>query len=152
MPMSVLELIANNVTNDIRQLYSCLTSLKAKSEYEKKPVSLSLTNDVLQFSTKSPASGEALSKIKDLICSVYNIDEATLISKTVTKSLNDIRSIAIYLAKHMTSHSYTEVGRAFGRRHSAVIYTFNKIDMAIKKDDKMRNTIDYLIKLLGKKM
>jgi chromosomal replication initiator protein len=150
MPSSVLELVAQNVTNDVRLLQSCLTSLKAKSDYEKKPVDMSLAKDVLAFSTKSPSSGEALNKIKSLICGVYNVDEETLVSKNVTKTLNKIRSVGIYLAKHMTSHSYTEIGRAFNRQHTTIIYTYNKILMALKKDDELRNTVDFLIKQLGK--
>jgi chromosomal replication initiator protein len=152
MPPQVLEMVAENITSDVRLLQSCLTSLKAKSEYENKPVDLSLARDILSFSTKSPSSGEALTKIKDLICTVYSVDEKTLVSKNVTKTLNHIRSIAIYLAKHMTSHSYTEIGRAFNRQHTTILYTYNKMVMALQKDEKMRYTVDYLIKQLGQKI
>ncbi|MDR0622233.1 MAG: ATP-binding protein [Deltaproteobacteria bacterium] len=150
IPTPVLELVAQNVSNDIRLLRSCLTSIQAKSDYEKKPVSVALAKDVLAFSTTSPPCGEALDKIKTLICGVYSVDEAALVSRSVSKTLNKVRSIGIYLSKHMTSHSYAEIGRAYNRQHSSVIYTYNKMVTALETDDGLRNAVDYLIKQLGK--
>ncbi|MDR2302775.1 MAG: hypothetical protein LBF38_12135 [Deltaproteobacteria bacterium] len=150
MPTSVLELVAQNVTSDVRRLGSCLTSIQAKSEYEKKPVSLALAKDVLAFATKSPSDGAAIAKIKNLICEVYRLEESVLTSHQNAASLARTRAIAIYLCKHMTSHSFSEIGRAFNRRHSTIMYNFNKISMGLKKDDALRNTVDYLIGQLGK--
>ncbi|MDR1310012.1 MAG: ATP-binding protein [Deltaproteobacteria bacterium] len=152
MPQAVLELVAETVKHDVRLLQSCLTSLEAKANYERKPVDLSLTRDILSFATKSPANGEALAKIKELVCGAFNLDEQTLVSKSRLKKHNEARSIGIYLAKHLTSHSLAEIGQAFCRRHSTILYTYNKMVTAMRNDRDVQKTVDYLTGQLGKKM
>ncbi|MDR2386229.1 MAG: hypothetical protein LBE80_01420 [Deltaproteobacteria bacterium] len=151
MPITVLELVAQSITDDVRRLTSCLTSLQAKSDFEKRPIDTNLAKDVLAFSSQSPPSQAALTKIKNLICEAYSLQESDLTSTKVTKSLNESRAIAIYLAKTLTDHSLSEIGRAFNRRHSTIHYNVNKIMAAIQSDDKLRNKIDYFIRQLGQK-
>ena len=60
------------------------------------------------------------------------------------------RQISMYLARTLTSASYPEIARKFGKHYSTVIYAYDKIDQERAKDSGLNAVIDGLVKSIRK--
>ena len=59
--------------------------------------------------------------IIDAVCRQYHITRAALLSRDRHKCVAEARKVAFFLTRALTSLSYPEMGRAFGRDHTTVI-------------------------------
>jgi chromosomal replication initiator protein len=151
IPMEVLEELAETLTDDVRLLRSSVSSLWVKGAYEKRQVNRSMVKDYLSGNKISSPNGESLSVVKNLLMDSYKINEATLLSPNSTKTITELRSIAMYLSRRMTDHSLAEIGKAYNRSHCSVLYNFNKIDKDLGVNDKLTNKVEYFVTQLEKK-
>jgi chromosomal replication initiator protein len=56
----------------------------------------------------------------------------------------------MYLCKHLTKHSYPEIGRAFGgKHHTTVLHSVEKIEEVRKNDKDLNRLINKLTEQLG---
>ena len=73
---------------------------------------------------------------------VTGVPVADLVSKRRLNS--DERHVAMYLAVRLLGCSYPEVGRAFGRDHTTVMYACKKIDNRGRGRTKLTRTLKKL--------
>lgn len=68
-------------------------------------------------------------RIKRAVCSYFKVTNIDLISARRTKDIVIPRQVAMYLCKHLTIHTWPQIGRAFGGRdHTTVIHAVERID------------------------
>lgn len=70
-------------------------------------------------------------KIRDIIeeeASRNKISVDCILSDTITDQVVDVRHYAMWRARKETKASFTQIGRAFNRNHTSVIYAFQKIE------------------------
>ena len=70
-------------------------------------------------------------------------------SKRRERSVARPRQIAMYLAKHLTTKSLPDIGRAFDRDHTTVIHAVKTIDDMCLKDPSFKAEIDSLRRVLS---
>ncbi|MDR1486977.1 MAG: chromosomal replication initiator protein DnaA [Deltaproteobacteria bacterium] len=146
----ILELLANNIKNDVRQLESCLVNLSAKSNLLNKSVDMTMAQECLDYLMETGSNELALNKILRVICCSFNLDEEDIKSNSRRRNINEARSMGMYLARLMTKHTLEEIGQAFGRRrHSTTLYAINKIEAQLHKDAKLKSRIEYLTSQLS---
>jgi chromosomal replication initiator protein len=56
------------------------------------------------------------------------------------------RQVAMYLIREMTNLSLPEIGRFMGRNHTTVLYSIEKTQEQIEKDDSFASTVNDLKK------
>lgn len=72
--------------------------------------------------------------IQSAVCAHFGIGLRELISKDRHKSLAFARQLAMYLCRTILKLSYPELGRAFGRDHSTVIHSCQKMARVCASD------------------
>ena len=145
VPRGVLEYLAERVTTDVRQLESCLVSLRAKSQFLGRQVDLDMAREILtHMGGDGPESGLNLLAIRAHIVRHYRVEAAELISRSRTARLNEARVVGIYLAHQLTTRTLEEIGRAFGRSHSSAIYACHKMEEQLARDPKLAGRLDFL--------
>ncbi|MDR1656789.1 MAG: chromosomal replication initiator protein DnaA [Deltaproteobacteria bacterium] len=145
----VLEYVAHNVKDDVRQLECCLYTLDANHVLLKKNITMSMAEEVVDSVTGRDENKTGLTKVVKLICRVYNLEEGELRSKSRRRNINEARSLGMYLAKSLTAHTLSEIGEAFGRCHSTAIYSIHKVKKVIPNDQKLKVKLEYLMSQLG---
>ena len=85
-----------------------------------------------------------LTTITETICRFFQITPDILVSTSRRKEAVRPRNMAMYLSRHMTDLPLTDIGRAFGRNHSTVVYAINKTESLIKKDSFYRRQVEFL--------
>lgn len=127
--------IANNVTNNVRQIEGTVKKILAYRDLNAMPMDLPNISRAIDDMFKSE-SGSALPTPALIISQVsrfYSIDENVLRGTLKNKGTAEARQIAMYLIRTMTNLSLPEIGREFGRDHSTVIHSVKKVELALKE-------------------
>ncbi len=143
LPEDVAHFLAENVTQDIRQLEGSLDSLNASSFFLKKKMNIDLATEIV----KQLIPAKHLARVEDIqkiVCKYFKIDIEALKSKSRKKIISYPRKIAIYLSRKYTDKSLEFIGRSFNRNHSTVLYDEEKIKKNIKIDSSIRREVEFL--------
>jgi chromosomal replication initiator protein len=145
LPISeeLIDLLAKNLTGDIRQMESALRCLKAKSELLKVKIDRSLAKEVLRCHVPghNPVTME---NIRKLVCQYFKIDPVLLKSKSRKQIHAYPRSVFVYLCRQHTDVTVEEIGQSLNRNHSTVLYASEVIEHKMKVDHKVRNQVNFL--------
>ena len=152
IPDDVAMFIAGRVKSNIRELEGSLVRLIAISSLRGEPISKSLAQDAIRNISKEEESGVVtIQQIQKLVASTYKLTCEELISKNNAQKISHPRQVAMYLCKHLTKHSYPEIGRAFGgKHHTTVIHSVEKIESLVTTDETLQRLISELTESLQK--
>ena len=152
IPDDVAMFIAGRVKSNIRELEGSLVRLIAISSLRGEPISKSLAQDAIRNISKEEESGVVtIQQIQKLVASTYKLTSEELISKNNAQKISHPRQVAMYLCKHLTKHSYPEIGRAFGgKHHTTVIHSVEKIESLVVTDETLQRLISELTESLQK--
>jgi chromosomal replication initiator protein len=136
VPENVLQLIAEHVDRNIRELEGAITKVIGYSQLIHRPVDLELAHQALGLQpggSLRPVTG--IERILDVVCRHYGVKVADLQGRRRTQSIALPRQVAMHLARSLTSLSLEEIGGHFGGRdHSTVLYAIEKIRTRIEED------------------
>ena len=143
LPEDVAWFLAENVTQDVRQLEGILASLEAISFYLKKEINMNLARETVRqlIPARHLATVEDIQKI---VCKYFKVDMEALKSRSRKKAISYPRCIAIYLCRRYTDKSLEFIGRSFRRNHSTILYDCEKTAKNIKIDESIRREVEFL--------
>jgi len=152
IPDDVAMLIAGRVKSNIRELEGSLIRLIAIASLRGQPISKTLAQDAIRNIAKEEESGVVtIQQIQKLVASTYKLTNEELLSKNNARQISHPRQVAMYLCKHLTKHSYPEIGRAFGgKHHTTVIHSVEKIESLVATDETLQRLISELSESLQK--
>ena len=125
----VLLFIAENITDNIRELEGALTRVTAYANLDQVPITETLAKTILQDLINSnqplPITPDViLSKTSEMYG--FSIDE--LIGGSRRRPLVTARQISMYIFRELTELSYPAIAKEFGGRdHTTVIHAVDKI-------------------------
>ena len=152
IPDDVAMFIAARVKSNVRELEGSLVRLIAIASLRGEPISKSLAQDAIRNIAKEQESGViTIQQIQKQVASTYKLTIEELISKNNARQISHPRQVAMYLCKHLTKHSYPEIGRAFGgKHHTTVMHSVEKIEALVATDETLQRLISELSELLQK--
>jgi chromosomal replication initiator protein len=148
IPLDVIEYIAGNIRNNIRELEGSIIKLLAFESFTGSKIDMTFAHQVLSgiFDKQRPITPDS---ICDAVCSYFRIDASQLRSRRKTADLVRARQVAMYLCRQHTANSLKEIGQRFGGRdHSTVIHALASVDDALKGDINIRGDIENINDLL----
>jgi len=135
-PDNILNIIAEKITSNIRELEGALTRIIAFFSLTKSKPDLETARSILKDIL--PDDIEHRTSIQSIIKEVskyFSIPINDILSAKRSKFISHARQLAMYLSRELTSSSLPSIGRAFGDRdHSTVIYAISKISGLINTD------------------
>ena len=135
LPEFLLQLIAENITANVRQIEGTINKIMAYRDLGAtvdKDTVVRAVKDM--FKEKSDILPTA-DVIIDEVCKFYNIEPTILRGQGRSKDIVLARQIAMYQIRRMTNLSLDEIGQEFsGRDHSTVIHSIRQIEESIKSD------------------
>jgi chromosomal replication initiator protein len=150
---SVLELIAERVTDNVRTLEGALIRIVAHHSLTNRPLGLALAADVLEgIHPAAPSEALSMAEIQTAVSSYYGISVSELISASRTARVAWPRQVAIHLARQLTNASLHDIGDAFGgRNHATVLHAckrvFERINNAPESSTQLRELTQQLREL-----
>ncbi|RJQ70705.1 MAG: chromosomal replication initiator protein DnaA [Desulfobacteraceae bacterium] len=147
IPKEVLEFLASELTQDVRQLKSGLVGVSAKASLLGCPIDTDLAADVVKnMICKSETI--SIGNIKKLICKYYDLSPKELISRSRKQALVRPRQIAMYLARRYTDQSLQAIGRSFNRYHATALHAIGAVEEGIRQGGMIQRHVEYLCKKL----
>lgn len=148
IPESVLDLICNNVTTNVRDLEKALTKILAYAELVGKEITEEIAKQQLKdVFVNHHQTNINIDFIQRIVADYFNLTTNEMKSRKRTNAIAFPRQIAMYIARQITELSTTEVGLEFGGRdHTTVMYACEKIKNKMKSDSTIEPMISRLIR------
>ncbi|MBE0529503.1 MAG: hypothetical protein IH626_01665 [Rhodospirillales bacterium] len=90
-----------------------------------------------------------ISMIQERVAALFGVPRADLIGKTHSHAVTRPRHVAMALARELTERSFPEIGRAFRRDHTSVMYAVRVVPERIRRDPALRAKVERLRADLG---
>jgi chromosomal replication initiator protein len=147
LPSDVVDFIAANVKNNIRELEGCLISIFARASLENREIGLDLAKDVLRVVVNDLRAPLSIDQIQRVVCNYFDIPVDLLRAKTRRHEVVIARQTAMFLAKDLTNSSLKTIGLHFGGRdHSTVIHACQAVEEFLKTDSTYKQHLDQIRK------
>ncbi|MBQ9444641.1 MAG: chromosomal replication initiator protein DnaA [Lachnospiraceae bacterium] len=148
----VIDYIATNIKNNIRELEGAFNKIKA----------LKLTNvdididtvekSISEYITVNESKRITMKDILEVVCDYYHVSLEEINSKKRSQDIVHPRQVATYLCRNLTESSQEQVGRMVGNRdHATVISSINKINKEISSDSGTKREIEEIKSILEKR-
>ncbi len=142
LPDDVAFFMAGRVQANVRELEGVLTRLQAFSAFYGRPITLDFARSALANFTETTESRITMERIQEAVSKFFNIQVKDLKSPRRSKFIARPRQIAMYICREHTTHSFPEIGAAFGKRHhTTVMHACDKIKTEMKKDSDLRGKV-----------
>jgi chromosomal replication initiator protein len=143
---TVLDLIAERVTDNIRALEGALIRVVAFHSLTQRPIDVPLATEVLD--AMYPGRGNRAPSITDVqqaVADHFGLTTAELTSASRVSRLAWPRQVAIHLARDLTDASLPTIGKAFGgRNHATVLHACKRVSERMKNDQQAVDVIGEL--------
>ncbi len=138
----VAELIAERVTNNIRELEGAINRITALASLRRETININLAQQSLDSFVKPKKLEVSFREIKSVVANYFELKVGDLESKRRLQRISFARQIAVYLIRKHTSIPYLEIGLYFGGRdHSSIIYASQKIEKELLTSAKVKLVI-----------
>ena len=143
IPENVIEYIAENVNESVRELEGIINSLLAQSILFKREIDIDLAQRIIRKAVRiienKPVTIET---IISKVCEHFKFEESVLHSKSRKREVVQARQVAMYLAKTHTEISASKIGHLIGKRdHATVLHACKNIKDQIMVDKEFKAKI-----------
>lgn len=147
---AVVELVAKNVSTNIRDLEAALNKIWAYGELLNREITLEVAQEQLKSVFAGPAQQNiAIDLVQRVVAEANNLSIQDLKGKKRTQAITLPRQIAMFLIRELTEYSTTEVGMEFGGRdHTTVMHAVQKIEDKIRTEPSFEIRIQNLIRTI----
>ena len=140
--------IAKHLRSNVRELEGALKKVLAYSSFHGRAIALDLAKEALKDVIGS-IRNLGMDYILKTTADYYKIKVADLFSKKRTRAIARPRQVAMWLCREVTSHSFPEIGEAFGGRdHTTVIHAVKTIDSLRIKENELNHDLHVLLQVL----
>ncbi len=142
----IIEFIAENIQENIRELEGALNRLIAFHELNNTQPSMESVKAILGgISTNPRKAGLTTKKLIKTILDYYDISADDLLGSSRRKELVVPRQITMFLMREELKASFPNIGNDLGGRdHTTAMHACLKIAQAIEIDDKIKNDVAVL--------
>ena len=148
----MLELIAGRIESNIRELEGSLTRVNAYAKLNHCPISEEVIAHALHdIAVVRDPKRITPDVIIDSVAGYYGLSADVLRGDSRKKEIATARHVAVYLTREMTGLSLPRIGDAFGRDHSTIINSCDKVTKMLETSQEMKASIADLKKIITEK-
>lgn len=141
----VVDFIASNVRNSVRDLEGILASLLAHSTLTDREIDVKLAEQVVSHIVAIQPRKITVGDVIGAVAEHYSVPEKALLSANRSREVSNARHLAIYLTKELTDSSLTEIGFKMGKRtHATVLHSIALVKEKLEFDPVLRQTVSQI--------
>lgn len=137
----ILEFIAGNVTDNIRELEGIIVSLLTRATILSRDITMDLAKAVVANSVKISRRQINFEMVIQSVSSYYNIEPDALFTKSRKREISDARQMVMYMAKKHAKMPLTAIGTRLSRTHATVLYACKNIEERIPFEKQLSDDI-----------
>ena len=144
-----VEYIAERLHENIRQIEGVLKKLYAFTVLTNQPATREMVEQVISIVDPGNIPVDVLiDRILHEVAAYYGLSVEEIKSKNKTDNVAKARHIAIYIIRKMTDKSLKEIGAIFGRDHTTIMASCNKVELDIQTKKNTEADIKKIMKLV----
>ena len=151
VPDSIIEYIAENFTNNVRELEGALNRVINYCELLKIDITFENAKDALNIliQNKEDKEKENYENVLSVISSFYQISTTDILGASRASKIVIPRFITIYILKNKYNLNYSKIGKILnGRDHSSIMNGYNKIINDLATNEELKMAVDSIMKKL----
>ena len=142
---NIVEYVAKNIKTNVRELEGAIISLIAQSSFNRMDIDLDLAKEIVNKFVKNTKREVSIDYIQKVVSEYFQMDVATLQSKTRKRHIVQARQLAMYFAKKFTKASLASIGTQIGKRdHATVLHACKTVDNLSFTDKQFRKYVEDL--------
>ena len=142
---NIVEYVAKNIKTNVRELEGAIISLIAQSSFNRVDIDLNLAKEIVNKFVKNTKREVSIDYIQKVVSEYFQMDVATLQSKTRKRHIVQARQLAMYFAKKYTKASLASIGSQIGKRdHATVLHACKTVDNLSFTDKQFRKYVEDL--------
>jgi chromosomal replication initiator protein len=140
-----LRFIAENITQNIREIEGALNRVIAYSEFYKTKPSIALVEKVLSQLIIQNKKNIQTTDIVSAVERLYSVTREDLLKKGRKKGISNARQVAMYLMRTELNMPFSSIGDFFGGRdHTTALHAFEKISGEIDNNLRLKGELSSL--------
>lgn len=149
IPEEVVEFLAENVTEHVRDLEGIVASLMVHSVINNREIDMSLARRVMEQSIRFEKKRITAKKIQDTVSKFFNINQELIQSSSRKREIVQARQVTMYFIKKHTELSLSKIGVLIGNRnHATVLHACNTVRDLSEVDKHFRSEIEEIERML----
>ena len=143
-PEEVINYIAENVNESVRDLEGIMISLMAHSTIYNKDIDLELTERIINKVVRNESrKAITVEDIIEKVCKHFQIEPTAIHTKSRKREVVQVRQIAMYLSKKHTDSSSSKIGHLIGKKdHATVLHACKIVKDQYEVDKTFRSDIE----------
>lgn len=148
IPDNIVEFIAQEVKNNVRQLEAAVKKLKSIYSLTSQPPTLEAAKEsIKELTNYSQPITVINSKIIENVSNTYGITVENIMSDKRDKNIKDARQISMYIMREITGISLKDIGDYFsGKTHTTVKHSIDVVRERMDADFNFKKTVEDIIK------
>lgn len=143
IPDEVIDYIAENVMDSVRDLEGIIISIMAHATVYNKEVDLALAERIVQKFIDPENKVTTIDDIIQSVCQHYEIELKTLHSNSRKREVVKARQVAMYLTKKNTTLSTAKIGILIGGKdHATVLHAYKTVEEEMNVNKHLQREID----------
>jgi chromosomal replication initiator protein len=143
IPEDVLEYLAVNLVDNVRELEGALTKILAQVTFTAAEPTIALAREIVAEISKPDKHVLNIDTIVEYCSQIFDISKDHIRAKSRKQNIVKARQVAMYISKQLTNHSLVTIGLHFGGRdHSTVIHGIDSVENQIKNDPAFKSKIE----------
>ena len=141
----IIAYVAKNIKTNIRELEGAIISLIAQSSFNRVEINVELAKEIINQFVKNTKREVSIEYIQKVVSEYFQMEIATLQSKTRKRHIVQARQLAMYFAKKYTKASLASIGSQIGKRdHATVLHACKTVDNLSFTDKQFRKYVEDL--------
>ncbi len=151
-PPEVIDFIAENVSDSVRDLEGIVVSIMAHSTIYKKEINLELAHRIVKKVVNYETKPVTVDDIIQTVCQHFGLETSAIHTKSRKREVVQARQIAMFLAKNNTNLSTAKIGALIGNKdHATVLHACKTIKEQQEVDKALQSEINKIQTLLKKR-
>lgn len=145
---SVFEYIAKNFVNNVRELEGAFNKVSAYADIEKTDLTLDFAKKVLKC--EEAQKQVTIEDTARAVGEYYGVSLNEFLSAARNQRVSNARQIAVYVAREITHKSFESIAEFFQKKHTTMLYSYDKVKNEIKTNKELENSINEIRKTILK--
>ena len=151
IPQDVLDFLAKNLQENIRQLEGVVKKLSVVHMVSGNPVTMeTVLKTVPEYLRSTEPLSETVSRIIRAAADHYGVKVDDVLGKDRKKNIQTARNVSMYLVRTVTGASLPQIAVFFYRDHSTVHSNIAKVEAEIADDAVFEANVDQILKEIRK--
>jgi chromosomal replication initiator protein len=141
LPDNVAFYIANKIKSHVRELEGALVRLQAFHSLRGERVTLSMAQEALRHILQTQERHINIEQIQKIVAEHFKLRVVELKSQNNARRIAEPRQIAMYLSRQLTKASLPEIGKEFGKHHTTVLHSTEKVEKKMAQDKSFNSLV-----------